>query len=105
MIVGNHPHVLEYDGAFKCYACEQSWGAVPGNPPMSEKCEREERRKEERRAKEQPTRCSLSFEHQPHDYCDGNPGAKGLPSAPAKEQAGEQNVPPRAGKPPPPEHP
>jgi hypothetical protein len=22
------------------------------------------------------TRCSVGFEHQPHDFCDGNPGAK-----------------------------
>jgi hypothetical protein len=35
------------------------------------------------------TRCAVSFEHPPHDYCDGNPGAKFLPEIAAPEPSGE----------------
>lgn len=30
------------------------------------------------------SRCSVSFEHPPHDFCDGNPGAKSLPNVGGK---------------------
>ena len=35
---GNHKNVCEYDGAFKCLDCQQSWGALPNNPKMPDKC-------------------------------------------------------------------
>lgn len=34
-----HERVWEYDGAFKCFACQKSWGALPGRPKMPVKCE------------------------------------------------------------------
>jgi len=44
-VVGAHSQVYEYDGAFKCLACQQSWGALPGNPKIPEICKLSERSK------------------------------------------------------------
>jgi len=35
----SHARVFEHDGAFKCFSCNQMWGAVPGKPIEPPTCE------------------------------------------------------------------
>ena len=47
--IGPHIQVHEYDGAYRCMACHELWGAITGNPPMPEKCVPTQRRQIARR--------------------------------------------------------